>query len=242
MKILGIIGIRSKSQGVKNKNIKLLLGKPLVSWIISEAKKSKYINRLLVSTDSKEYASIVNSFGAETPFLRPDKLSTNYSPEFDYIKHALEFLKKNENYEPDIIVRLMATIPMQTVEDIDNAIAIILNDKEATSAVVIAEARQHPLKALKLVDDKRGSKKLVSYFNESGLEVTPIARQNYDKAYFRANVIATKMSTIKETDSLTGELVRYHIIPQERAVDIDNDIDFLTLELLMEKILNKKNG
>lgn len=159
MKILGIIGIRSKSQGIKNKNIKLLLGKPLVSWIISEAKKSKYINRLLVSTDSKEYASIVNSYGAETPFLRPHQLSTNYSPEFDYIKHALDFLKKNENYEPDIIVRLMATIPMQTVEDIDNAIDIIVNDEEATSAVVIAEARQHPLKALKLVDDERGSKK-----------------------------------------------------------------------------------
>lgn len=89
---------------------------------------------------------------------------------------------------------------------------------------------------------KEVQKKLVSYFNESGLEVTPIARQNYDKAYFRANVIATKISTIKETDSLTGELVRYHIIPQERALDIDNDIDFSTVELLLEKILNKKNG
>ena len=135
----------------------------------------------------------------------------------------------------------MATVPMQESQDIDALIEILENDQNATSSVVIAEARQHPMKALKIIDDKMGASKLVSYFNESGREVTPIARQSYAKAYFRSNIIASRIETIYETNSLTGDLVRYHIIPQERAIDIDNIIDFSIAELLLEnkQIKNK---
>lgn len=236
LNVLGIVGIRSGSKGVPHKNIKLLAGKPLVGWILDEAKKSKYINRLVVSTDSKEYAAVAKNHGAETPFLRPKELAEDKSPEFEYVKHALKWLRENENYEPDIVVRMMATVPLQRVEDIDGAIEKLVNNPDANSAVVIAEARQHPLKALKLVDDGKGSKKLVTYFTESGREVTPIARQNYEKAYFRANIIACRVSTIYETNSLTGDHVLYHIIPQERAVDIDNHVDFYIIEHLMRRI------
>ena len=81
----------------------------------------------------------------------------------------------------------------------------------------------------------RGGKYLVSYFTESGRDVTPIARQNYEKAYFRANVIAFRPEVISSTSSLTGDRVRYHIIPQERAIDIDSPIDFFIAEKLIEK-------
>jgi len=235
LKVMGIIGIRSGSKGVPNKNIKLLAGKPLVGWIIDTAKKSKYINRLVVSTDSQEYADIATSIGAEAPYLRPENLAADNSPEFEYVKHMIEWLEDKESYMPDIIVRMMATSPMQTSEDIDKVIEILIENKNADSAVIISEMRQHPYKALKIIEDNMLGKRLVSYFGESGREVTPIDRQSYEKAYVRSNIIACRRETIINTDSLTGDNVKYHIIPQERAIDIDTITDFSFAEYLIEK-------
>lgn len=232
---MGIIGIRSGSKGVKDKNIKMLNGKPLVGWIIEKALKSKYINRLIISTDSESYKKIAEDFGAEVPCLRPHDFADDSSPEIDYVTHMLTYLKEVENYEPDIVVRMMATVPLQTTDDIDQCISKLIQSSDLDSVVVIAEARQHPLKALKIIKDKKNNDRLVTYFSDSGREVTPIARQNYDKAYYRSNVIACKKSVIDKTKSLTGDNVSYYIIPQERAIDIDNPIDFQIVENLIDK-------
>ena len=236
LKILGIIGARSGSKGVPNKNIRLFNGKPLMGLIIEKAKNSNYINRLVLSTDSEEYSNIAKSFGAEIPCLRPKHLAEDNSPEIDFVKHMLDFLNKNENYKPDVVVRMMTTIPFQNSKDIDSVIELLFKNDDADSAVVISEARQHPEKALKIIEDDCKNKKLVTYYSSSGREVTPIARQNYEKAYFRGNIIACKYSTIYKTDSLTGDLVKFHIIPQERAIDIDNEIDFKICENLIDLI------
>ncbi len=235
LKILGIIGIRSGSKGVPDKNIRPLNGKPLVGWILETAQKSKHINRLIVSTDSEQYAEVARSFGAETPYLRPSKLAQDTSPEFEYVKHLISWLEKNDGYVPDIVVRMMATVPLQEPEDLDVVIEMLLADENVDSAVVISEARQHPVKALKIIPDEKGGSKLVTYFSESGRDVTPLARQKYEKAYFRANVIACRARVIGETDSLTGDRVKYHIIPQWRAIDIDSPADFFTIEQLMRR-------
>ncbi len=236
LNILGLIGARSGSKGVPNKNIKLFNGLPLMGSIIEKAKKSNYINKIVLSTDSSEYADIGKSFGAEIPCLRPENLAQDNSPEIEFVKHMLEYLSDKEDYKPDIVVRLMSTIPFQTTEDIDNVIKILLNDGDADSAVVISEGRQHPQKALKILEDDNKNKRLVTYYSLSGREVTPIARQNYQKAYFRSNIIACKTSTIFKTNSLTGDLVKYYIIPQERAIDIDNEIDFKICENIINLI------
>lgn len=236
-KVLGIIGIRSGSKGVPDKNIRDLSGKPLVGWIIDAAKRTRNINRLVISTDSEHYANIVRSLGAEVPYIRPSELAQDGSPEVEYVTHMLEWLKENEGYHPDIVVRMMATVPLQSPEDIDAVVDILLTDETADSAVVVAEARQHPLKALKIIEDGQGGKKLVTYFSQSGREVTPIARQSYEKAYFRANVIACRRRVVYETGSLTGDMVRFHIIPQERAVDIDNLVDFYVAEHLQKIVV-----
>ena len=103
-KILGIIGLRSGSKGLRNKNIKRFNGNPLFYWIIKKSKKSKYLNRLIVSTDSINYKKKALIFGAESPFLRPKKLSQDNSDEIDFILDLIKRLKQNENYKPDIIV------------------------------------------------------------------------------------------------------------------------------------------
>ena len=235
LKVLGIVGIRSGSKGVDNKNIRNLSGRPLVGWILSAAMRSSKINRLIVSTDSEEYASIAKAFGAEVPCLRPAELAQDDSLEVDYVYHMLEWLRVHEGYCPDLVVRMMSTVPLQSPDDIDAVVRLLEADLSADSAVVIAEARQQPMKALKIIDDDLGGTKLVTYLTESSREVTPIGRQNYQTAYFRANIIAFRTRVLYDTKSLTGDLVRYHIIPQERAVDIDNLVDFDIAEHLISR-------
>jgi N-acylneuraminate cytidylyltransferase/CMP-N,N'-diacetyllegionaminic acid synthase len=233
-KILAIIGIRSGSKELKNKNIKKLGKTHLVGWIIKTAKKSKLINRIIVSTDSKKYAKISRYYGAETPFLRPQRLAKDSSIELDFIKHALIWLNKNENYKPDIVVRLLATCPFQKANDIDKLISIILK-KKYTSAVIISKARQHPKKALKIVGSKL--KKLISYVGNKGTEVgSNLNRQAYIPAYFRSNVIACKIDVIKKYNSLTGKSVGYLKIPEKNSIDIDGELDFEYAKFLIKKL------
>ena len=235
LRVIAIIGARSGSKGVPNKNIKELAGKPLMAWIIKTAKLSKYVNRIIISTDSDLYAKTAVKYGAEYLFLRPKSISNDFSPEFEYINHALSWLDSNENYKPDIIVRLFPTVPFQKTEDIDICIEKLINNSNADSSVVISKSRQHPMKALKIIDGKNNGK-LVSYFNNSGRDVTPIARQNYQDAYFRANVIVSRFNTIQNKKSLTGDLVKFHIIPEERSLDIDSNFDFFIAEKIFKEV------
>lgn len=235
LKIVGIIGARSGSKGVPDKNIKPLAGKPLIGWIIGAAKKSKYLDRVIVSTDSEKYAEVARSFGAETPFLRPKEYAEDHSTDYDFVKHAVDWLETNEGYKPDIVVRLAATLPLQMPEDIDGCIEEILKNPEADTAIAIAEARQHPAKALKLVDDGKGSKRLVTYMTGSSRDTGPSNRQGYEKAYVRSHVVACKAHVIKDFGSLAGDHVKYHIIPQERSYDIDSEHDFDILEGIIKR-------
>ena len=236
LKVIGIIGARSGSKSVPHKNIRPLFGKPLMAWIIEAAKRSKYLDRVIVSTDSEDYARIAREFGAETLFLRPAEISGDKALDVEYVRHAIDWLRDNERYNADIAVRLMPTVPMQETGDIDGCVEALISDPEADASVVIAEARQHPFKALKIIPDGHGGNYLVSFATGKGADVNPTARQGYDKAYFRANIVATRTEVIRKYNSLAGEKVRCHIIPSERAVDIDSSIDFFLVEKLMEKM------
>lgn len=232
-KILALIGARSGSVGLKDKNIKKIRGLPLMAWIIKAARNSKYINRIIVSTDSKKYSRIANRFGAETPFIRPKNISTKYSDEIDYILHALDFLKKKEKYIPDIIVRLLITCPLQKSSDIDKLIKLLLKNKNK-SAVIIAKAKQHPQKALKIKNNK-----LVSYVSGKGIDVGKNNnRQKNDineRVYFRANVIACKLEVLNKNKSLTDENVKFIKVSNINNIDIDDEIDFEIAKILVKK-------
>src|SRR5437870_3414184 len=98
--VLGVVQARSGSKGVPGKNIRSLLGKPLMAWMIEAARRSKRIDRLVLSTDSPEYAEIGRSFGAEVPFLRPKELATDSATDLQVMTHALTWLKEKESFEP----------------------------------------------------------------------------------------------------------------------------------------------
>ncbi len=234
-KILALIGVRSGSSDLKNKNILSLAGKPLMAWIINTARSVKLIDRVIVSTDSKKYQRIAKKFGAETPFLRPKSISGKLSNEIEYVKHAIKFIKK-ENYNPDIVVRLLATSPFQRVSDINKAIKIYMK-KKCDSVVIVSEAKQHPMKALKIIG-KGDKKSLVGYFDNKGESVTGLPRQIFKKAYFRSNVIIFNPKILSK-NTMTGKLVKYLIIKNNKHIDIDNKMDFEFAQFLMKKLPKK---
>jgi len=239
--ILGIIGARSGSIQLPNKNIKEFSGKPLMAWIIQAAKRSQYVSRLLVSTDSPEYAEIAKHYGAEVPFLRPPEISGSEATDFQYIKHAIDWLNEHEGYVPEYFLRLLPTTPLQNTQDIDNSIIELLSRPDLESVMVIAEARQHPEKALAIVTEPDGSKYLKSYTQGNKKNISPGLRQEYKKAYFRGNVVLSRREVIDTYENIAGDKVGYTIIDAHRAIDIDNLVDFQVAEAIHD-LINTSNA
>ena len=113
--LIALIPARSGSKGIKNKNIKIFCGKPLIQWSIESALNAPFVDRVIVSTDSKDYADLAKSLGAEVPFIRPDKYSQDDSPSIDFILHALEEIPEAKD-----ILLLQPTSPLRDHKDIES--------------------------------------------------------------------------------------------------------------------------
>lgn len=151
MKIVALIPARQGSKSVKDKNIKIYNNKPLIYHTIKIAKESKLISRVIVSTDSQKYANLALKFGAEVPFLRPKKFSTDKSLDYEWINHATRFLLKKNNYLPDLILHLRPTTPNRDVFIIDKAIEYFLrNYHNVTSMRSVSLFSQPPQKFLQI--------------------------------------------------------------------------------------------
>ena len=158
--IIAIIPARSGSKSIIDKKIKDLSGHPLIAYSIAAAKMSKKIGRVIVSTNSREYADIAKQYGAEAPFIRPDEFSTDTATDIDFLVHAMNWLEENEGSTPEYWVHLRPTTPVRDVEVVDNAIGEIMQDKSATSLRSGHKAPESPLKWL--VKDNRYFKGLVN--------------------------------------------------------------------------------
>ncbi|MCR4324860.1 MAG: acylneuraminate cytidylyltransferase family protein [Candidatus Curtissbacteria bacterium] len=235
LKVLGVVGARSGSRSIPNKNIKPLLGKPLMAWIIEAAKRSKYITRLVLSTDSHKYAKIGKNYGAEVPFLRPKKYAGDRADDITYLTHAVRWLEKNEGWIPNIILRLPPTAPLCRTDSIDACIELLLNDKKATSARTIKTAPKHPYKLWRVdgVELKPFVPKELTGFNEP----SNIARQLLPQAFAHVDVIAVRYETLMKDKLLTGKRIRFVMLDENSSVDIDNEIDFQLAELVLKNNL-----
>ncbi|MBE5894462.1 MAG: acylneuraminate cytidylyltransferase family protein [Lachnospiraceae bacterium] len=131
--VVAIIPARSGSKGVKNKNIRCLNGYPMIAYSIAAAKRCETIERIIVSTDSEEYAKIARSYGAETPFLRPAEISTDTSTDIEFMEHVINWLYENEGGVPEYFVHVRPTYPLREKEVMEEAIAQMKGDATATS-------------------------------------------------------------------------------------------------------------
>ena len=220
MKILAVIPARSGSKSVPHKNIRDIAGKPMLAYSIEHARVSKYINRVIVSTDSEEYAAIAREYGAETPFLRPAEYATDTALDYDVFYHALTFLKENEDYEPELVVQLRPTYPIRRVEDIDGMIEKMLADKDADSIRSIAPAKEIPYKMW-----LRGESDTIVPFHREIPECYNMPRQQLPKVYYQnACIDIFRPRCIYEYQSMTGRYILGY--EMDKNYDIDTEEEF----------------
>ncbi len=220
---LAIIPARSGSKGIKDKNIKRLNGKPLIYYSIKEAKKSKFIDKLIVSTDSKKIKTIALQLGAEAPFLRPKNLATDKTGMYPVIRHAVDYLeKKGEKF--NIILILQPTSPLRTAIDIDKAVVKLINSK-ADSVVSLCLAEHSPYWMRIIKKDK------VHPFIKSRQY---LRRQDLPKVYrMNGAIYVFKRSVLINQKSILGKDTRPLIMTPENSIDIDTvtDLEFAGIAL-----------
>ena len=228
-KVLGVIPARGGSKGVPKKNIKDLKGKPLISYSIEEARRSKLMDRCIVSTDSEEIAKVSKEAGGDVPFIRPNEFATDMALSVDVIKHALNFLKE-QGEEYDIVVLLQPTTPFRTAEDIDKAIEkIIKTDCDSVVSMVDVGAN-HPARMYTLEEADQ-----LESVMEEGITMRP--RQELPPIYIRSgDVYASKVNSVFSKNSMMGKDCRAIVIPEKRAVNIDTLLDFKMAEIIIEDL------
>ncbi|MHA2247502.1 MAG: acylneuraminate cytidylyltransferase family protein [Candidatus Hodarchaeales archaeon] len=226
MDILGIIPARGKSKGVFRKNLRHLLGKPLIAYTIEVALKSTKLNRVIVTTDDSEIASVSRDLGAEI-IMRPDELAMDDSPTIDALIHTLDSLNQTDHYEPNLVILIQPTSPLRTAEDIDRAIEIY-NKEPGCTLVSVIEYPHPPQWSLKIENGY-----LTPFFGKKYINQR---RQDLETIYSPNGAIYIASPRIlRETMSFYSEKTIAYVMSPENSLDIDTEGDFITAEHLMRQ-------
>jgi len=224
-KILAIIPARCGSKGIRRKNLQKLSGKPLIAHTIIAAKKTKSINKIIVSTDDKEIGKISKNNGAEVPFLRPKQISKDTSSIIEVIKHALKFLQENQSYVPDIIILLQPTSPLRTSQLITKTINTLKKSK-ATSVITVSKITKHPYASYWLKND------FLKPFEKNSAKYS--RRQEFPDLFFPTGAVYTFWyDTLKKFNSLHGPKIK-PIVVHDEDIDIDNLRDLFFAEMMLK--------
>lgn len=230
LKTTAFIFARGGSKGVLGKNSKLLAGKPLIAYAIETALKSKYVQRVVVSTDDANIAEIAKKYGAEVPFMRPAELAKDDSPEWLAWRHAIE--KTREIYGADacpIFLSTPATCPFREAIDIDNCVEALINSPEADIVIATTPSHNNPYFTMANKD----AEGFISLFAKPEGKVA--RRQDAPKVYDIVGVVyAAKPDFVLRVNGLWEGKVKSIDVPQERTLDIDTQQDFLVADLLMK--------
>lgn len=220
--VLAIIPARSGSKSVPHKNIRPFRGKPLIAHSIEQGLAAHNVDRVLVSTDSADYARIARDHGAETPFLRPADIAQDLSTDLEVFLHALNWLEENENYRPELCLHLRPTYPVRAVADIENAVALLLARPEVDSVRSVTLAPHTPYKMWRL-DEASG---LLRPLLESDIpDAHNVARQSLPPVYLQnAAIDVVRAEVLLNARSMTGS----RILPYRMSEihDIDTEFDF----------------
>ncbi len=214
MKIISIIPARAGSKGIPKKNIIALAGKPLIAWSIDASLKSKYINRTIVSSDDEDILHISKKLGAET-IKRPKSLARDNSPTEPVLVHALRQLKSKEGYVPDIFVLLQPTSPLRNHQDINNALELMLKDRNASAVISVYNMQHHPLKSF-----MRGKTGYLRGIINNKYPFMP--RQNLPQVLMPNGAIyIVKTKTFLRKHQLLTQKTLPYIMSESKSVDVD---------------------
>lgn len=204
----------------------------MIAHAIEATKKSKYIDRVVVSTDSSVIAKVARKYGAEVPFLRPAELATDTAPTLPVLQHAVRYYEKEEKFKPDLIVLIQPTNPLILVEDILGSIKMLLKTK-TNSCFSVCEVNQRPEWMYRLEAQKP------RLFLASGPE--PKRSQELPKlGCINGTVYVTKYNTLVKKNKIRDDNTSVYVMPRARSVDIDDIFDFELAEFLLSKQDDKK--
>lgn len=229
-KIIAVIPARSGSKGVADKNIKCLAGRPLIAYSIAAALLAKNIGRVIVSTDSENYANIARQYGAEVPFLRPTEISGDQSTDYDFIKHLIDWFQKNEGDSPDYLAHLRPTTPIRDPALIGSAITSFMLSDRATALRSVHKMSESAYKTF----EKEGD-----YLKSVGSGCFELDTANNPRQKFRDTYCANgyidviRTAYVLENKKIHGGRVLAYITP--RAVEVDTIDDFEYLEYWVER-------
>ncbi len=225
-KILAIIPARGGSKGLPGKNIKEMLGKPLIAWTIEQGLNSKYIDKLIVSTDDQNIAEISKKYGAVVPFIRPFGLAKDDTKTIDVIFHALDFFER-ENSIFDILILLEPTSPLRESKDIDNALEKLFYTSKAESIVGVSKVEgAHPDFLVKLE-----SGFLRPYKNK---DFNVMRRQDIEDLFFyEGSLYISYITSLKKRKNFYHEKTLGYIMPKWKSYEVDDLSDFIIIEALL---------
>lgn len=239
-KIIAVILARGGSKSVPGKNIRKLLGKPLICYSIETALKSKLIDRVIVSTDDDQIAKIAKKCGAEVPFKRPAYLATDTAHTPPVIKHAIKYLRDKENYNTDIVVTLQPTSPLRKFSDVDKIIKMLVDHKYDSVISVHNVGHFHPWWMSKMKGDR-----LVPFleldpsiepYNMERQKLPTVLRQN-------GSIFVTKTKALFEKNNIIiKENCGSYLMDETYSLEVDNPTDFMILEMVMKKIKRRDSS
>jgi N-acylneuraminate cytidylyltransferase len=239
--VLAVILARGGSKGIPRKNLYMIAGKPLIVWTIESALQSKKITRTIVSTDDEEIAQVARDAGAETPFMRPAELAGDTTPDLPAFQHALNWLKENENYEPDFVVQLWATSPYRPQGEIDKAVALIEADPEADSVRSVTDPSQTPFKMWRTNGNYLEPILQKEYPNEyaDGREPYALPRQVLPKVVVQTGYVTVVRPKVVLGGSMHGKKILPFFHDPETYTEFDSLKDVAHTEEVLRKVLDK---
>jgi len=224
LKILAVIPARSGSKGLVGKNIRDLMGKPLIAWTIEAALNSEVFDEVIVSTDSQEYANIAKKYGASVPFLRSEETSSDEATSWSVVK---EVLNKNKT-KFDLVVILQPTSPLRTAQNIKESFDLFF-EKNA-DFVVSVNKFSHSAAWINTIDEDLSLNRFIKeeYLNKR--------RQDFGQQYILNGAIyITKIKLIDDNINMFTDKSFAYIMDESVSIDIDNELDFEMAKILMKK-------
>lgn len=218
---------RGGSKGVKNKNIRELHGKPLIAYSILQARETGLFDAIAVSSDSAEILAAAGAWGADHLIRRPDELATDQAAKLPAICHCVLEAERAAGTSYDVIVDLDATSPLRVADDIVQCVTL-LESRGVSNVITGAPARRSPY--FNLVElDENGYARL-----SKQLERPVVRRQDAPKCYdMNASVYVWRRESLLSGATVFNPDTLIHVMPEERSIDIDSELDFKLVEFIM---------
>lgn len=231
--VLALIPARGGSKGVPEKNLRELLGSPLLAYSVVAAARTRLVNRIVVTTDDDKIAEAARRFGAEAPFRRPVTLAGDLSQDVEYVKHALDWFECHENWQPELVMLLRPTTPLRDPDVLDQAIQVMQTDLLATSLRSAHPLNEPPQKMLQIKNNR-----FTGFFpDDDRADYFNLPRQNFPQAYHpNGYVDIVRSAHLKKTGKLYGAEIRPLVTAPVVEIDTLEDLNFLEWHASRQKI------